>query len=612
MATNNTDFNIPKDGYLAFDALTLKQFIKDRLNETGVFTDQNYEGSYISTINEVIAYTFNMLMYYLNRTSTESIFSEATIYENMNRIVKLLEYNPVGRQTSNLSFKLTAKGAIPNGLYTIPRYSYIENGAKSYSFNEDIVFAKNEPLGAAEQLTGISNEKLLYQGRFKEYPLYTAAGNDGEIVYLAPGDNVIVDHFNIDVYVKRSGAWSKWNRVPSLYLEDAFSSSFEIRFNESKRYELKFGNDINGRKLQPGDQVAIYYLQSNGSNGEIGVGGLNGKRLIPFSTARYTEIMTSLAAQTSDSFAVVDTATAAQLYFTNEVNSTYYQVDESVSDIRNNAPGIFRSQYRLITATDYESYIRTNFANLIHDVEVVNNWRYVNEQVRYFYNIGINDPNNVSNLLYNQLNFADACNFNNIYLIIVPKTVSNTKNSTTILSTAQKELIISSIRGVKTLTSETIILDPVFMGCSVGLTATGSTEISLSDIDNTELVIIPDENVRRDAASIRLSVYNVIKEYFSRSNQSLGNTLDITQLTNNILAVPGVKNIRTQRTDIPSVGFNGLSMVVWNPIYPTDITIATKNTEIEYFKYLFLNDSDEFQNKIRVASAAQVYETIEY
>ena len=38
-----TEFNIPIDGYLAFDALTMRQYIIDRLNETNIFTDQNFE-----------------------------------------------------------------------------------------------------------------------------------------------------------------------------------------------------------------------------------------------------------------------------------------------------------------------------------------------------------------------------------------------------------------------------------------------------------------------------------------------------------------------------------------------------------------------------------------
>ena len=42
-------------------------------------------------------------MFYLNKTSTESLFSDAHIYENMNRIVKLIDYKPVGNQSATLS-----------------------------------------------------------------------------------------------------------------------------------------------------------------------------------------------------------------------------------------------------------------------------------------------------------------------------------------------------------------------------------------------------------------------------------------------------------------------------------------------------------------------------
>jgi len=49
--------------------------------------------------------------------------------------------------------------------------------------NEDIVFSKVNPLGQIESLTDVSRQKLLYQGRYVEYPLYTASGNDNEIIY---------------------------------------------------------------------------------------------------------------------------------------------------------------------------------------------------------------------------------------------------------------------------------------------------------------------------------------------------------------------------------------------------------------------------------------------
>ena len=44
MADKNNDFldfNLPQDAYAAFDAVSLKDFIVNRLNENEQFTDQN-------------------------------------------------------------------------------------------------------------------------------------------------------------------------------------------------------------------------------------------------------------------------------------------------------------------------------------------------------------------------------------------------------------------------------------------------------------------------------------------------------------------------------------------------------------------------------------------
>jgi hypothetical protein len=606
-----TEFDIPSDGYLTFDALTLKQFIKDRLNETEIFTDQNYEGSYISTINEIIAYSFHTLLFYLNQTATNSQFSDTSLYDAMNRIVKLIDYKPIGRQTPALTFTMSANSSYTPGLYTIPRYSYVEGGSKTYSFNEDIVFAKTT--SDTEDLSKISSQKLLYQGRYKEYPLYTAVGNDNEMIFFTPGDNVIVDHFNVDVYVKRNNIWTQWKRSPTLYLESATEEVFEIRFNENKQYEIKFGNDINGKRLQSDDTVAIYYLQSSGTEGEVGVGALDGKRLVPFSTQTYKAIINNLNEQSNNQFSYISNTQARDLVFGNGSISTYYQEEEDINSIRENAPGIFRSQYRLITAEDYESYIKTNFANLIHDVKAVNNWEYLQEQMKYYHDdIGLSNPNNISNLLYNQLHFADACNFNNVYLTIVPKTLSSTINPTAGLTAAQKELIISTIRSFKTMTSETIILDPVFIASDIGITVDGSISGSLDDIDNTELFISKSTTSQRDPNAIALDVQQIFIDFFDRSNIELGQELDISALTNNILSVEGVATFYTRRKDNNSVRYNGLSMIIWNPVYPSDITLTTKNQSIEYFKYLYLNNQTTFLNKIVVDTESTIHESVEF
>ena len=203
-----TEFLLPKGGYAAFDAMSLRNLIIERLNDQGIFTDQNYIGSNLASIIDIVAYAFNTLVFYLSKTSSESMFSEAQLYENINRIVKLLDYKPIGYQTSTLSFQVTATniqaqaGLDPTllniGFYTIPRYSYLTVAGVPFSFNEDISFALNQT--GSTELSDLSNKKLLYQGIFRENPTYTATGDENEIVTINVS-NAYIDHTNIHFYV---------------------------------------------------------------------------------------------------------------------------------------------------------------------------------------------------------------------------------------------------------------------------------------------------------------------------------------------------------------------------------------------------------------------------
>jgi len=94
------EFNLPQDAYVAFDAVSLKEYIVDRLNENEKFTDQKFDGSNLAAVIDIIAYSYHVLLFYLNNTASEVNFDQATLYENMNKIVKLIGYKPAGKQTS--------------------------------------------------------------------------------------------------------------------------------------------------------------------------------------------------------------------------------------------------------------------------------------------------------------------------------------------------------------------------------------------------------------------------------------------------------------------------------------------------------------------------------
>lgn len=607
MATNNTEqYTLQKGGYVAFDAMSLRQLIIDRLNEQKVFTDQNFLGSNLASIIDIIAYSYNTLIYYLNRTSTESMFSEAQLYENINRIVKLIDYSPIGFQTSTLSFNCSAT-SLTQGLYTIPRYSYALVNNIPFSFNEDITFIKTT--NTTESLNEIAQQRLLYQGFYQEYPIYTAAGEDNEIVILNPGTD-LVDHFNIDVFVKPklTGKWTQYTKSPNLFLESGSEKKYEIRLNPNKRYEVKFGNDINGVKLQTGDQVALYYLVSQGQDGEIGPGAFTPQtKLIRYNTVQFNQIVLDIF---EDQFRYLTATEINNLIFENTVNSTPVKEAENADDIRSTAPANYRSQYRLVTTRDYEVFVKTNFTNLLADVKCVNNWSYISEYLKYFYDIGITDPSKTERALFNQVQYADACNFNNVYLLVVPRSASQNLDY---VVPAQKELISSSILSSKMATTETVFVDPVYKAISLGISSSITAVDPVADEDLCQLEVIKRTSSRRDNQSIINDITNIFTDYFSRDNIKLGLTVDVRSLTQQILGVDGVETFYTTRIDDPSIKIEGLSLFYWNPIYPdNDKTVTTNNIPLRYFEYPFFNNLALLPQKIKVTTVSTVFETIEY
>lgn len=594
LTTDTTDLNITTNEYIAFDAVSLREFIRTRLTESGLFTDQYFEGSNLTAITNIIAYSFHTLMFYLNKTSSESLFSEAQIYENINRIVKLVNYSPVGAQTSTLTFTCSANVSLPTGAYTIPRYTFLRVNNSSYTFNKDISFTKT--LSSEQSIDSVGAQTLLYQGKWTEYPLYNAQGLNNETVFVAPGSGVLVDHFNIDVYIKniQTNKWEQWERTESLYLENATSKKYEVRYNESRNYEIKFGDDINGKKLNTNDTVAVYYLQSLGTDGQIGAEELATLPAVIFSTAQFNTIKPDVF---STDLLYLDDTNINTLSFNNENPSTVYADPETVDSIRKNAPGSFRSQFRLITKTDFENFIRTSFNNILQDIKVYSNNDYVNRHLRYLYDIGLTIPNQDSRVLYNQIAFSNSCNFNNIYVYALPRATPNSKVN--YLTPAQKSLITSTTETKKPLTADIIVTDPVYKTLTVAYKATGDTDLN-NCIEQSRLVIKLERNAKISTQTVQNNIENIFKATFDPSKLSLGYTINLVDLTALIKDITGVRSIFTQRLDTGDI-IEGVSLLVWNPAYPqNDNEIITKNYTLQDFQALYFYDINTFVSRIIV------------
>ena len=187
------------------------------------------------------------------------MFTDSVVYENMNRIVKMLNYKPIGYRSSTCTFECTT--TIPTGTYTIPRYSFVDADGVIFSTREDIPFDAS----STESIATSTSKYILYQGKYQEYPVQVASGENFETVTMALDRSVLVDHHSIDVYVRSTatGRFTQWTETDSLFLNNKDDQSYELRLNENYRYEIKFGNDVNGKKLSSGDQIFIYYVKSH-------------------------------------------------------------------------------------------------------------------------------------------------------------------------------------------------------------------------------------------------------------------------------------------------------------------------------------------------------------
>lgn len=179
---SNTDF-------LRFSAYSFKDAITRRLSEDSKFTDQIYEGSNLAILIDLCAYLYQCLVYQLNSAASESMFADTQLYENINRLVRLIGYNPRGCSPSEIVMYIDNDGAKFEEYEVLP-FSYIDTGltdsnGKQICFSTDYATQANTVSGGNGNGDIINGERYhkvrLYNGKWKMYSrVFTASGADNE------------------------------------------------------------------------------------------------------------------------------------------------------------------------------------------------------------------------------------------------------------------------------------------------------------------------------------------------------------------------------------------------------------------------------------------------
>jgi hypothetical protein len=319
---------------LDFDQI--KESLKDYLRSNSNFTDYDFEGSNISTIIDILAYNTYISSYNANMVSNEVFIDSATLRENVVSLARNIGYVPRSRQCSiaNISFFVEVDDprilslTLQKGIVCSTSTSF---GGQSFIFSipENITVPVVDGIGVFENIE-------IYEGTFLTQEIQVSSDNREERYIL---ENENIDVSTIRVFIRENLLSNTSVRyLLSENIIDVKSSSriFYIQEIEDQRYEILFGDNIFGKKLEQSNIIEISYIVTNGKDGN-GIGNFT-----------YSgRILDNNGNPVTEGFSLLTTISDSR-------NGTEI---ESVNSIKRYAPRIYSSQNRAVTSSDYESII---------------------------------------------------------------------------------------------------------------------------------------------------------------------------------------------------------------------------------------------------------------
>lgn len=638
MASKNQDF-------LKFSAYSIKDLITRKLSESSRFTDQIYEGSNLAILIDIFSNMAQCMLYALNHTAGESMFSDTQIYENINRLVKFIGYNPKGVSSATATFVLDQSRYLNSESeiksYTLYKYSAIDTG-KTDSNGKKIYYST---VDTKQTNTNSEYSALFYNGIWKLYPtVFVSDGTEYQKFVLENLQSNTSDPDNprytvdrqVNVYVREPGINQKAveykmvdeglftdNHIDNgSYIYKSTDKIFNLRLNENKQYELTFGNGFTGKIPSAEAQIYIFYLEGNGADGELEPYEVKDKQLqhsrslFGISEQLYNEIFKSgLETIAADDLPGESIIYSTEARWSNPNSSSTAAAEEDVEDIRRNAPQWFKTGNRLVTASDYEYYVKNRFRDNIVDVKCQNNWQYISTFYQWLYNLGMNGRRanvthpsldcyyvNQNKLQKYDLKYADAADGNNVYLWIKMKNDSD----------LYKEQIDNEILDIKSLTQEAVYLSPLdlnFSFCAADVEIAANYLINDEEFDKNNdswLEVTLDDNTLYSNNDVKNQIKNIVIDFFNEDNFELGQTIDFSQLASQILNVNAVSRIRTVYRN-PDDGttriVNGISFATWTPTVidlGDDMDVSSVSRTLEAFQFPKLYRSADLQSKIKV------------
>lgn len=319
------------------DFNTIRENLQTYLEGESQFADYDFNGSGLSILLDILAYNTHYSAFYANMVATEMFMDSATKNESVVSHAKQIAYVPHSRKAAEATVTLTYNTATSDDTITLPARTLFTArvGDTNYSFyNQEAVV-----VGATGSAPYTSDTFSIYEGQWNSVSYIASSTND--VRYVIPSTTVDTDHMKVRVLASATdsaGSSENWTKVTDITGLTASTRSYYLNQNSSGLYELTFGDNILGKKVDDGNLIVIEYFETGGplSNG---IGRTDSSTNRVFSTS------------------VDNTEVAVQ---SSAVGGAAIETTES---IKQNAPLFYQTQDRAVTKDDYKALTLNQYGN---------------------------------------------------------------------------------------------------------------------------------------------------------------------------------------------------------------------------------------------------------
>ena len=338
---------MPVTKFTNLDFDQIKEQIRSYLRANSNFTDFDFEGSNMSVLIDILAYNTYISAFNSNMVVNESFLDSATLRENVVSLARNIGYVPRSRKSAeaiiNFDFKFNGNSnsvKLRKGLVCVGAKN---NTSYTFSIPEDITITSPIDEGSNILVNPPRTAKFrnitVYQGTLLKKFFTVNASLDQKFIL----DNSFIDTASIRVFVRKSGSSSglEYSKVDNIINLDAKSNIYLIQEIKDEKYELIFGDGLFGKKLDNGDVIEVSYIITDGKEGNDG-------KFFSFSGDAVDDADSPLSSSITPTISTVQTAKGG-----GEI--------EDIDSIKYIAPRVYSSQYRAVTARDYEGIIQSVF-----------------------------------------------------------------------------------------------------------------------------------------------------------------------------------------------------------------------------------------------------------